>query len=418
MACGPVYPVRSAGSTLSEAGLVRSAGMAGSLSGIRVVDLTRALAGPYCTLMLGDMGADVIKIELPGTGDETRQWGPPFVNGESSYFMSINRNKRSVALDLKSDDGLSALRKLTEESDVLVENFRPGTMARLGLGYDSAKAINPHLVFCSISGFGQTGPRAKQPAYDGILQGMGGIQFLSGEKDGVPTRVGVPIADIGAGMFAAYAIASALFWRERDPDRRGQFIDASMLGGQVALLSYQAGRYFATGTPPGRIGNRHASIAPYEMFKTRDGYVNVAAANEPMWQRFCRALDLDALLSDPRFATNPDRVTNREALSALIEQRLASLTMEDVTRRLERAEVPVGPVYDLEQVFSDPQSEHLGLSVKTPHPRVPDLQTTGWAFRMSETNPEVRCPPPLLGEHTDEVLREIGYTGTASATSS
>ncbi len=385
--------------------------MPGPLSGTRVIDLTRALAGPYCTLLLGDMGADVIKIELPGSGDETRQWGPPFVAGESSYFMSVNRNKRSVTLDLKSSAGIAALHKLTQSADVLVENFRPGTMDRLGLSYAQAKELNPSLVFCSVSGFGQTGPRARQPAYDAILQGMGGIQYLSGEADGGPTRVGVPIADISAGMFAAYAIASALFWRERDPEHRGQMIDASMLGGQVALLSYQAGRFFATGTPPGRIGNRHASIAPYELFKASDGYVNVAAANEPMWQRFCRALDLAELLSDPRFTTNPDRVTNRQDLSAAIEKRLESLTMTEVIERLENAEVPVGPVYDLAQVFADPQSQHLGMAVPTPHPKVPDLQTTGFPYRMSETNPAVRCPPPLLGEHTAEVLKELGYTG-------
>jgi formyl-CoA transferase len=392
--------------------------MPGPLAGIRVVDLTRALAGPYCTLLLGDMGADVIKIELPGTGDETRQWGPPFVAGESSYFMSVNRNKRSVTLDLKSDEGLEVLRRLIAKSDVLVENFRPGTMERLGVGYERAKELNPSLVFCAISGFGQSGPRAKQPAYDGILQGMGGVQFLSGDKDGVPTRVGVPIADISAGMFAAYAIASALFWRERDPQHRGQYIDTSMLGGQVALLTYQAGRYFATDTPPGRIGNRHASIAPYEMFKTSDGYVNVAAANDPMWQRFCKALDLEALLGDARFATNPDRVTNREALSALIDERFASLTMGEVVERLERAEVPVGPVYDLQQLFDDPQSQHLGMAQPTPHATVPDLTTTGFPYRFSETPAEVRCPPPLLGQHTDDVLREIGYTGAASASGS
>jgi formyl-CoA transferase len=392
--------------------------MPGPLAGIRVVDLTRALAGPYCTLLLGDMGADVIKIELPGTGDETRQWGPPFVAGESSYFMSVNRNKRSVTLDLKSDEGLEVLRRLIAKSDVLVENFRPGTMERLDVGYERAKELNPSLVFCAISGFGQSGPRAKQPAYDGILQGMGGVQFLSGDKDGVPTRVGVPIADISAGMFAAYAIASALFWRERDPQHRGQYIDTSMLGGQVALLTYQAGRYFATDTPPGRIGNRHASIAPYEMFKTSDGYVNVAAANEPMWQRFCKALDLEALLGDARFATNPDRVTNREALSALIDERFASLTMGEVVERLERAEVPVGPVYDLQQLFDDPQSQHLSMAQPTPHPKVPDLTTTGFPYRFSETPAEVRCPPPLLGQHTDDVLREIGYTGAASASGS
>lgn len=382
--------------------------MPGPLQGIRVVDLTRALAGPYCTLLLGDMGADVIKIELPGTGDETRQWGPPFVAGESSYFMSVNRNKRSVTLDLKSADGLDALKRLVCSADVLVENFRPGTMERLGLTYEQARELKPSLVYCSVSGFGQTGPRARQPAYDAILQGMGGVQGLSGEPDGGPTRVGVPIADIAAGMFAAYAVASALLWRERDPEHRGQYIDASMLGGQVALLTYQAGRYFTTGAAPGRIGNRHASIAPYEMFKTADGFVNVAAANEPMWQRFCRALDLDELLDDARFSSNPDRVTNRAALSGLIERRFKTLTTADVIERLERAEVPVGPVYDLAQVFADPQSEHLGMAQPTPHPKVPDLRTTGFPYRLSETPAEVRLPPPLLGEHTAEVLRELG----------
>ena len=384
--------------------------MPGPLSGTRVVDLTRALAGPYCTLLLGDMGADVIKVELPGSGDETRQWGPPFVDGESSYFMSVNRNKRSITLDLKSPAGQDALRRLATSADVLVENFRPGTLDRLGLSDAQAQVLNPSLIVCHVSGFGQSGPRARQPAYDAILQGMGGVQGLSGEPDGGPTRVGVPIADIAAGMFAAYAVATALFWRERDPERRGQLIDTSMLGGQVALLTYQAGRYFTTGQAPQRIGNRHASIAPYEMFHTADGFVNVAAANEPMWQRFCHALELDDLLREPQFATNPDRVTNRAALSARIEARLQTLTTADVIERLEQAEVPVGPVYDLAQVFSDPQSEHLGLAMATPHPVAPDLRTTGFPYRLSETPAAVRCPPPLLGQHTAEVLQELGYS--------
>src|SRR5258708_3524092 len=308
MGCGPVYPDWYA-----------AAPMAGPLSGTRVIDLTRALAGPYCTLLLGDMGADVIKVELPGSGDETRQWGPPFLAGESSYFLSVNRNKRSITLDLKSAAGLEALRRLVTSADVLVENFRPGTMDRLGLSYERAQELNAALIYCSVSGFGQTGPRSRQPAYDAILQGMGGVQYLSGEADGGPTRVGVPIVAISARMFAACAVSSALSWRERDPERRGQLIDTSMLGGQVALLTYQAGRYFATDTAPQRIGNRHASIAPYEMFKASDGYVNVAAANEPMWQRFCKALELPEVPSHPPFATHPQRVTNRAALSAAIE---------------------------------------------------------------------------------------------------
>ncbi len=384
--------------------------MAGPLTGIRVVDLTRALAGPYCTLMLGDMGADVVKIELPGTGDETRQWGPPFQAGESSYFMSVNRNKRSATLDLKSARGKDAVRRLTERADVLVENFRPGTMERLGLGYTQAQELNPSLVYCSISGFGQTGPRSHEPAYDAILQGLGGFQSLTGAADRPPTKVGPPIADVTAGMFAAYAVVAALFARERDPERRGQWIDASMLGGQVAMLTYLAGRYFATDEAPPRIGNRHASIAPYETFPTRDSYVNVACGNEGMWQRFCTALGLKSLLEDPRFSSNPRRVANRDALSALIQQRLATLTTAETIDLLSKVEVPVGPVFDLAQVFADPQARHLDLARPTPHAKVADLRTTGFPYRLSRTSADVRFGPPLLGQHTADILREAGFS--------
>jgi formyl-CoA transferase len=381
--------------------------MPGPLDGVRVLDLTRALAGPYCSLMLGDMGAEVVKVEMPGSGDETRGWGPPFVEGESSYFMSINRNKKSLTLDLKQPEGREILHKLSERSDVLVENFRPGTMARLGLSYEDAEKLNPRLVYCSISGYGQTGPRASQPAYDQILQGMGGAMSLTGPAEGPPTKFGIPIADIAAGMFAAYAVASALFARERSG--RGQMIDASMLGGQVALLTFQAGRYFATGTAPGLAGNRHPSIAPYETFEASDGYVNVACGTERMWQAFCKALGLDELLEDPRFARNADRVTNREPLTARIQRRFAELTVADAVAMLEAVEVPAGPVYTLADVFADPQTEHLELRRRVEHPKAGEISVTGFPWRLSETPAEVRTPPPLLGEHTDEILGELGF---------
>jgi formyl-CoA transferase len=382
--------------------------MPGPLDGIRVLDLTRALAGPYCTLMLGDMGADVVKIEMPGSGDETRGWGSPadFINGESTYFMSISRNKRSVTLDLKK--GRAVLQRLVEWADVLAENFRPGAMDRLGFGYEQAKAVNPRLIYTSISGFGQSGPRSRQPAFDQVLQGLGGVQSLTGPANGPRSKVGVPIADIGAGMFAAFAAVSALYAREQTG--LGQHIDASMLGGQVALLTYQAGRYFGTGRAPGLAGNRHGSLAPYETFRAKDGDVNVACGTERMWQAFCRALGLDVLLDDPRFTLIPDRVGNREPLVEAIEARLADLTVEEVVEKLEAVEVPVGPIYSLDQVFADPQTEHLQLRRKLQHPKAGEISVTGFPWQLSETPPEIRLAPPLLGQHTEEVLAELGYS--------
>ena len=395
------------GDTIEVLPAISGGAPSGALDGIRVVDLTRALAGPYCTLMLGDHGADVIKVELPGSGDETREWAPPRINGVSAYFLAINRNKRSVTLDLKQPDAKAVLERLIERADVVVENFSPGTLARLGFPNDRIRALNRRVVLCQISGFGQDGPGRAWPAYDLIVQGMGGIMSLTGQPDGAPTMVGVPQADMVAGMFAAFAIVAALHARERAGV--GQDIDASMIGGQIALLSRQAARYFADGTVPRPEGNSHASIVPYQTFRAADGFVNVCCANNALFERCCRALDLDELIDDPRFADNGARVDNRGALVPLMERRIAKLRKDDVVRRLREANVPVGPIDALDGVFADPVVQHLGLVAELDHPTAGRFRAPGIPVRMNATPPSVRTHPPLLGEHTDEVLAELGY---------
>jgi formyl-CoA transferase len=369
----------------------------GALAGVRVLDLTRALAGPYCTLMLGDHGADIVKVEMPGTGDETREWMPPQIGGISAYYLSINRNKRSITLDL-----------LVERSDVIVENFSPGTLGRLGFPDDRLRAINRRAIVCHISGFGQDGPGRAWPAYDLIVQGMGGIMSLTGDVGQDPVMVGVPQADMVAGMFAAFAIAAALFARERTGE--GQVVDATMLGGQVALLSRQAARFFADGTVPRPEGNVHASIVPYQTFRASDGHVNVGVANNALFERFCRALDLDELITDSRFADNPARVAHRKELVPILEKRLAKLTRKEIVERLRNAAVPVGPINSLDEVFSDPVVRHLGLIAEVDHPTAGRVRAPGIPVRLSGTPASVRTSPPLLGEHTDQVLRELGYS--------
>jgi crotonobetainyl-CoA:carnitine CoA-transferase CaiB-like acyl-CoA transferase len=378
------------------------------LAGVRVVDLTRVMTGPYCTMMLGDLGADVVKVEQPGKGDDTRSWGPPFVGEESGYYLSVNRNKRSIALDLKHEGGRAALWRLIEGADVLVENFSPGTIERLGFGYEAVRARRPALVYASISGFGQTGPARQRTAYDLILQGMGGVMSVTGQADGPPTKLGVPIADIAAGMFAAFAIAGALFGRERTG--RGQHVDTSMLAGQVAMLTYQAGIWFATGQVPGRLGNAHPIVAPYDTYATADGYVNVAVGNDALWRRFCAALGLAELAEDPTYATNAGRITNLAALNAAIGPVLASYPTAEVVARLDAQSVPSGPIYDVGQVFADPQTLDQALVRETPHPTLGSVTLTGFPYRLDGSALPVRRHPPLLGEHSAEVLTEVGYS--------
>jgi len=378
------------------------------LDDLVVVDLTRALAGPYCTMMLADLGARVVKVETPDGGDDTRGWGPPFYNGESAYFLSINRNKQSLALNLKDRRGRDLLLRLARRADVLVENFRPGTMDRLGLGYATVREIAPRVVYCSISGFGQTGPYRERAAYDLIVQGMGGIMGITGEPDGAPMRVGVAIADICAGMFAAYGILAALRVRERTGT--GQWVDAALLDGQVAWMTYMAANYFATGDNPPRVGSAHLNLVPYQPFPTRDGFVNVAVGSEGLWHKFCEALEIP-IATDPRFAINADRVRNREVLLDVLMPVFARRTTAAWVERLLRAGVPAGPIYRMNEVMEDAQVRHREMVVEVEHPRAGRVRVNGVPVKFSETPGGVVAPPPMLGEHSETVLRELGCDG-------
>ena len=379
-----------------------------ALDGIKVLDLSRALAGPYCTMMLADMGAEVIKVEMPGTGDDSRAWGPPFVEGESAYFMSINRNKKSITLDMKGSKALEIIMKLIKGSDVLVENFRPGAMERLGLAYQQVKAVNPRLVYCSISGFGQNGPYRMLPGFDQVLQGMGGLMSITGEPDGPPVKVGVPIADITAGMFAAYGIAIALFTREKTGS--GQMVDISLLDSQVALLTYRAGSFFASGEIPKRIGSGHPVIVPYQAFKARDVYINIAVGNDQLWEKFCKAVGLEDIMHDHRFATNAKRVQNRDEVVKAVGDLIATKNGEEWLKILTDAGIPCGPIYTMDKIFSDPQVIHRQMVTELRHPKAGTIKVTGNPVKLSDTPGEPSVAPPLLGQHTQEVLEGLGYS--------
>jgi len=376
-----------------------------ALEGVRVLDLSRALAGPYCTMMLGDMGAEIIKVEIPKVGDEARHYGPPFQEGESSYFLSVNRNKRSITLNLKSGKGKEILRELAKRSDVLVENFRPGTMEDLGLGYESLSQLNPGLVYCAITGFGSSGPEAQRPGYDLIAQGMGGIMSVTGPPDGPPYRVGIAQADIVAGMFAAYGIMVALFHRERTGE--GQRLETSLFQGQLAQLTFQAGRFFAMGVSPKPQGNQHPLIAPYESFRTKDGHINIAVGNNALWSTFCKVLGMETYEKDPRFETNPKRVENRPALIQVIEERTTKYSSQQLRDLLDKAGIPNGPVWTIGEALSAPQSLALGMVQELEHPKAGRIKVTGVPIQLGRSPGSVRLPPPMLGQHTQEILSEL-----------
>jgi formyl-CoA transferase/CoA:oxalate CoA-transferase len=386
------------------------------LDDLLVFDLSRVLSGPFCSMLLGDFGARVVKLEHPEGGDDTRKFGPPFVAGESTYFLSVNRNKESVAVDLKKPEGLALAQKLAARADILLENFRPGALTRLGLDYPSLREKNPRLIYASISGFGHSGDPAwsPRPGYDLAIQGMGGLASLTGAADGPPLKSGASIADLAAGMYAAIGILVALHARQRTG--RGQHVDVSMLDGQISLLTYHAGAFFHTGRVPARRGNQHPSIVPYETFEASDGWFNLAVGNDSLWRDFCAAVGvpLAEAVGDPRFATNQARVENRVALGEVLRPLFASRTVADWMVLCDQAGVPSGPILDVGQALNHPQVLARGMVTTVEHPTAGPLKVTGVPVRLSETPGAVRTPPPRLGEQTNAALGELlGLDGAA-----
>ncbi len=398
----------------------------GPLATFRVIDLSTVLAGPYCTMLLGDLGAEVIKIEPP-EGDSTRGWGPPWVGGTgasggsagedrvAAYFLAVNRNKRSLRLDLKRPEGADVLRRLLADADVLVENFRVGAFARLGFDDETLAALNPRLVHLAISGYGRTGPAADRPGYDFVVQAAGGLMSITGTTDadgGGPTKVGVAISDVVSGMLGAVGLLAAIVARERTggpAEGHGQRVDVSLLGATLASLVNQAQNAFLSGAPPGRLGNAHPNIVPYETFETADGVLALAAGSERQWARLCAALDLPALATDPRFATNGDRVERRAELRPILAERFRQRGTADWLTDFEGAGVPSGPINDIAAAFAAPEAIALGMTVELEHPAWGVIRQVGIPFALSETPASIRTPPPTLGQDSDAILRELGY---------
>jgi len=387
------------------------------LAGIRVLDLSRVLAGPFCAQTLADLGADVIKVERPGTGDDTRAWGPPYVRdaqgndtSESAYFTSTNRNKRSIAIDIASPEGTAVVRKLASQCDVIIENFKVGGLKKYGLDYESLQAEMPGLIYCSITGFGQTGPFAHRPGYDFMIQGMGGLMSITGERDdlpgGGPQKAGVAVTDVFTGLYGAVAILGAL--RERDRSGLGQHIDLALLDCHVAMLSNQNLNYMTSGQAPTRAGNAHQNVVPYQVFKTSDDFMILAVGNDSQFRAFCQVVGHDEWASDPRFVTNSARIVNRVALIALIEAQMLTRTRDDWMSALEAVGVPCGPIQTIDQVFDHPQVKARELWREIGHPVAGTAPTTASPINYSATPVQYTRHAPMLGEHTDEVLREFG----------
>ncbi|MFO8164546.1 MAG: CaiB/BaiF CoA-transferase family protein [Desulfatiglandales bacterium] len=384
--------------------------MPGPLDGIRVLDLSRIVVGPYCTMVLGDMGADVIKVELPGIGDETRMWGPPFAGKESAYFISLNRNKRSMTLDMKKERGKEILKSLISQSDVLVENYRLGTLDKIGFGYDEIKAINTRLIYCNITGYGRTGPLSGDAGVDIVVAAEAGLIGITGPKDGAPAKIGVAITDILTALFAQGAIANALYYREKTGN--GQRLDLSLFESQVATLFNMSQSYLISGEVPKRWGLSHASIVPYRGFKTRDQeYILVAVTNEKMWEKFCNVIERKDLFDDPRYNVNEKRVMNRKKLIPLLEKIFASKASDEWVAQFKKVGIPCGRVNTMDKVFAHPQIEPREMVVEIDHPTADKIKVVGIPVKYSETMGSIRLPPPLLGQHTDAILSGLlGYS--------
>lgn len=380
------------------------------LEGLRVIDLSRIVAGPLATQIFGDYGAEIVKIEQPGIGDDSRQWAPPYTpDGQATYFFAVNRNKKSVTLNLKHPEGKAILKGLVARGDILVENFKPGTMEDLGLGYETLRAVNPRLVYCAISGFGATGPQQERAGYDAIMQGVTGLMSITGEPDGPPVKVGVALIDVITALFAHGAILAALHHRDRTGE--GQKVELSLLECGVAALINAATGYLIGGEVQGRWGSAHPSLVPYQAFRARDGYLMVGAGNERLWRAFCEVLGAPEWADDPRYSTNAQRVARREELVRLIEERLARRDRDDWVAAFAAAGLPTGPINDVGQVFADPQVRHRGMIEEVEHPTAGRVRLVGIPVKFAATPGRVQSPPPLLGEHTAEVLGQLlGYS--------